>query len=112
MDPLSRTESRWFRLWHEGLYAAYLLACTLGFGRRLQGQSNMLQTGPALLLANHQSFLDPLLLGLCARRPLVHLARKSLLRNRYSAFVIRRMNAVPIDQESIGKEGVRTVLDQ
>jgi 1-acyl-sn-glycerol-3-phosphate acyltransferase len=78
----------------------------------MQGQRNMPATGPALLIANHQSFLDPILCGLVARRPLVYLARKTLFKNRYAAAIIRSLNAVPIDQEGVGKEGIRTILDQ
>jgi 1-acyl-sn-glycerol-3-phosphate acyltransferase len=111
-DVLARTESRWFRLYHDLLYPPVHLAFTLGFSLRLQGQRNLPQTGPALLIANHQSFLDPILIGLAAYRPLVYLARKTLFRNRLFASMIRSMNAVPIDQEGIGKDGIRTILDQ
>lgn len=111
-DALGRMESPWFRLWHHSLYAACHLAFTLGSSLRLQGQHNMVQEGPALLVANHQSYLDPLLIGLCARRPLVYLARKTLFRNRLFAAMIRSLNAVPIDQEGVGKEGIRTILEQ
>ena len=111
-DSLARMESPWFRLWHEFLYLNYHWSFTLGFSLRMQGTCNMPITGPALLIANHQSFLDPLLVGLVARRPLVYLARKSLFRNRYFAAMIRSLNAVPIDQEGIGKEGIRTILEQ
>jgi cytidylate kinase len=111
-DALARTESTWFRLWHEFLYLPYHTLFTLGFSVRLQGKRNMPWTGPALVIANHQSFLDPLLVGLVARRPLVYLARKTLFRNRWFAAMIRSLNAVPIDQEGIGLDGVRTVLEQ
>jgi 1-acyl-sn-glycerol-3-phosphate acyltransferase len=111
-DELSRIESPWFRLWHEFLYFPYHMAFTLGFSLRLQGQANMPKTGPALLIANHQSFLDPPIVGLCARRPLVYVARKTLFRNPYFAYLIRSMNAIPIDQEGLGKEGIRTILEQ
>ena len=105
-------ETRWFRWWHEALYAGYHAAFTLGFSLRMQGQANMLPSGPALVVANHQSFLDPLIIGLCARRPLVYLARKTLFRNRYFGAMIRHLNAVPIDQEGIGKDGIRVILEQ
>lgn len=111
-DALARTESPWFRLWHEFLYLPYHTLFTLGFSLRMQGKHNMPLTGPALLISNHQSFLDPLIVGLVARRPLVYLARRTLFRNPYFAWVIRSMNAVPIDQEGIGLDGVRTVLEQ
>jgi 1-acyl-sn-glycerol-3-phosphate acyltransferase len=111
-DPLARLESPWFHLWHQFLYLPYHVGFTLGFSLRMQGTRNLPATGPVLLIANHQSFLDPLIVGLVAKRPLVYLARKTLFRNRYFGAMIRSLNAIPIDQEGIGKEGIRTVLDQ
>ncbi|MBI2807344.1 MAG: 1-acyl-sn-glycerol-3-phosphate acyltransferase [Planctomycetes bacterium] len=112
LNPHLRMESAWFRAWHRSLYTAYHAAFTLGFSLRMTGERNMTQAGPALVVANHQSFLDPLIIGLAARRPLVYLARKTLFRNRFFAAMIRSLNAVPIDQEGVGKEGIRTVLEQ
>jgi CMP/dCMP kinase len=112
-SPLdSWMDSFWFRVWHETCYAAYFWGFTLGFSLRMQGESNLPKRGPALLIANHQSFLDPLLCGVIARRPMVYLARKTLFTNRFGAAIIRSLNAVPIDQEGVGKEGLRTILDQ
>jgi cytidylate kinase len=111
-NALTWMETSWFRLWHETCYVAYFATMTLGFSLRIQGQHNMPKHGPALLIANHQSFLDPILCGLAARRPMVYLARKTLFKNRYAAAIIRSLNAVPIDQEGVGKEGIRTILDQ
>jgi 1-acyl-sn-glycerol-3-phosphate acyltransferase len=85
---------------------------TLGFSLRTAGRGNVPRTGPALLVANHQSFLDPILVGLVSRRHLCYLARKSLFRRRFFRFLIESLNAVPIDQEGIGKEGIRTILEQ
>lgn len=112
VDALARTGSPWFRVWHESLYLGYHTLFTLGFSLRMQGQRNMPWSGPALVIANHQSFLDPLLIGLVARRPLVYLARRTLFRNRFFGAMIRSFNAVPIDQEGIGLDGIRTVLEQ
>jgi 1-acyl-sn-glycerol-3-phosphate acyltransferase len=109
---LARMETRPFLAWHKTLYLFYHALFTLGFSLRMQGQGNMLPDGPALIVANHQSFLDPLIIGLCARRPLVYLARKTLFKNPYFAAMIRSLNAVPIDQEGIGKEGIRVILEQ
>jgi 1-acyl-sn-glycerol-3-phosphate acyltransferase len=111
-DYLGKMESRWFRCWHESLYLFYHMAFTLGFSLRVQGHRNMLPEGPALVIANHQSFLDPLIIGLAAQRPLVYLARKTLFKNRFFAALIRSLNAVPIDQEGVGKEGIRVILEQ
>ncbi len=96
--------------WYKLAYLASMGTMLLGFSLRLDGRRNMPQKGPALLIANHQSFLDPVLVGLAAYRQLCYLARKSLFRNPLFARLIRSLNAVPIDQEGMGKEGLRTIL--
>jgi 1-acyl-sn-glycerol-3-phosphate acyltransferase len=92
------------------------LVCATGmpvlFSLRIEGGRHIPRTGPALLIANHQSFLDPLLLGLCTSRPLRYLARRTLFKNPVFAWMIRALRAVPIDQEGVGKEGLRTILDE
>jgi 1-acyl-sn-glycerol-3-phosphate acyltransferase len=88
------------------------VAFTLGSSLRIAGGHHLPKTGPALIIANHQSYFDPLMIGLVARRPLVYLARRTLFRNPIFAALIRSLNAVPIDQEGVGKEGIRTILEQ
>jgi 1-acyl-sn-glycerol-3-phosphate acyltransferase len=96
----------------QGSHAATTAAFTLGFSLRTMGMQHMPLHGPALLVANHQSFLDPPLVGVAARRELVYLARKTLFRNPFFTALIRAYNAVPIDQEGIGKDGIRAILEQ
>src|SRR5215468_8422770 len=90
--------------WYEATYWLSALVMTTGFSLRTVGRRNVPRRGPALLLANHQSFLDPVLAGLAARRHLCFLARKTLFRNRAFGGIIRSLHAVPIDQEGVGKE--------
>ena len=84
---------------------------TLGFSYRYEGTRQMPLSGPTLVIANHQSFLDPFIVGMAVQRPLVYLARKTLFRHRLFAALIRSFNAIPIDQEGVGKEGLTTVID-
>jgi 1-acyl-sn-glycerol-3-phosphate acyltransferase len=99
-------------LWYEGCYWVSSAAMTLGFSLRTEGRGNVPAHGPALVIANHQSFLDPLLVGLASRRHLCYLARKTLFRHALLAWLMRSLNAVPIDQEGVAKEGLRTILEQ
>src|SRR5436305_6891380 len=91
---------------------ASMAVMTLGFSLRTEGRRRVPRTGPALLVANHQSFLDPVLVGLCSRRHLCFLARKTLFRKPAFARLIGTLGAVPIDHEGVGKEGIRTILEQ
>jgi 1-acyl-sn-glycerol-3-phosphate acyltransferase len=99
-------------IFYELSYLFSMTAMTLGFSLRTLGKNNIPRTGPAILYANHQSYLDPMLVGLSSRRHLCFLARKTLFRNRFFAGLIRNLNAVPIDQEGVGRQGIQTVLDQ
>jgi 1-acyl-sn-glycerol-3-phosphate acyltransferase len=83
---------------------------TLGFSLRTEGMQHVPRQGPALLIANHQSYLDPVLVGLAARRRLWYVARSTLFRHRFFGWYIRSLNAVPIDQEGTGIEGLRATL--
>src|SRR5207249_4418582 len=70
-------------LWYETAYAISMSVYILGFSFRWEGGRHVPRRGPALLVANHQSFLDPVAIGLAARRHLCYLARKTLFRNRF-----------------------------
>jgi 1-acyl-sn-glycerol-3-phosphate acyltransferase len=111
LSPSPATSSMQER-WYDTVWLACLSAMTLGFSLRVTGQKNMPQTGPALVIANHQSFLDPIVVAMAARRPIVPLARKTLFRNPVFGALISSLYAVPIDQAGIGKEGLRTIAQQ
>lgn len=100
------------RLWHNFCYVLQAHLFALGYSLRTEGSHHVPRTGPVLVVANHQSFLDPVPIGLAIPRRLIYLARKTLFRNPVFSRLIRSLNAVPIDQEGVGKEGIRTILNQ
>jgi 1-acyl-sn-glycerol-3-phosphate acyltransferase len=100
------------RFVYDGCYALSAVTLTLGWSLRTVGGRHIPKTGPALLVANHQSFIDPVLVGLSTRRHLCYLARKTLFRKRAFAWFIRMLNAVPIDHHGVGKEGMKAILEQ
>ena len=58
--------------------------------------------GPCIVAANHDSVLDPPLLGLVTRRQLRFLAKEELWNNRPSAWLMDALGAVPVAR---GREG-------
>ena len=92
-------------------YWAAFAAFTLGWGFRRGGYRHCPPTGPLLIVSNHQSFIDPVFIGLAASRPLTYLARSSLFKTRVGAAVIRAWGAVPIDR-GYGREGLQAVFDE
>jgi 1-acyl-sn-glycerol-3-phosphate acyltransferase len=66
--------------------------------------------GPALLIANHQSYIDPILIGLAARRRLNFLARKTLFHKGFYTWLMTSMGTIPVDQEGFAREGLQTLI--
>jgi len=97
------------RLWYNAAYWAMWTTFTLAYSFRRRGWHHIPRTGPVLIIANHQSMLDPILVGLASRRYLSFLARHTLFQQLLLGPLIRSLNAIPIDR-SFGKEGIQTVL--
>src|SRR4051812_6765267 len=102
----------WANRLYDFAYCTTGLTYLLGWSLRVEGVHNIPRTGPALLVANHQSFLDPVAIGLATPRRLSYLARKTLFTNRYFGGLLQAVNCVPIDQEGVGKEGMQAILDR
>jgi 1-acyl-sn-glycerol-3-phosphate acyltransferase len=98
------------RLWYDAAYWSSFTAFTFGFSFRRAGWANMPRTGPVLVVANHQSVIDPLVVGLGCRRYLSFLARSTLFKVPGFGRLIHSLGAVPIDR-SMGKDGIQNVLD-
>jgi 1-acyl-sn-glycerol-3-phosphate acyltransferase len=98
-------------LWYETNYWLSMVLMKLAFSFRAEGRENVPRSGPALLIANHQSYLDTVPVGLAARRHLAYLARVGLFRIPILSWIIRSLNAVPINEEGFAREGLKTVLE-
>ena len=92
-------------------YWTSFVGFTFGWGLRATGRHNLPLSGPVLIVSNHQSFLDPVLLGASANRRLTYLARSTLFQNPALGRVISHFGAVPIDR-GFGKAGLQTVLGE
>jgi len=77
---------------------------------RVYGREHVPRTGGVLLVSNHQSFLDPMLVGLGVERQLRFLARESLFRTWPFGWLIRTVGAVPLRREGVGVSGIRASL--
>ena len=97
------------RLFYDFVYWSAFTVFGFGFSYRRKGWANIPKHGPLLLVANHQSMFDPVLVGLASRRYLSFLARKNLFEQPVLAPIIRKLNAVPIDR-GMGKDGIQAVL--
>ena len=53
-----------------------------------------------MYICNHQSFLDPMLIGFALRRPMSYMARDSLFRTPGFRQLIRSVNAFPVRRDT------------
>lgn len=98
------------RRWYYDLLQVFFRALSsLLFRLRADGRRHLPASGGALLLSNHQSFLDPLLIGIAADRRLSYVARKELFRFPPFRWLIQSLNAIAIDRDR-GLAGLKETL--
>ena len=68
------------------------------FNYKVIGREKLIEDGPAIIVANHQSFLDPPLVGSLYRNEVFFLARKTLFDAPVLKQVLPHCNVIPIDQ--------------
>ena len=69
-------------------------------------------TGPVLLVANHQSHLDPPAISVCLnKRACAFLARESLFKNRLFGWLIGSLNSIPIKRDATDTAGMKATLE-
>lgn len=90
-------------LWKTLRVPARILTTTL-FDLKVFGNHHVPATGGVLMVSNHQSYLDPVLLGVQIRRPLCYMAKSELFENRAFAWLIRSLHAYPVRQGGQGAE--------
>lgn len=82
------------------------------FGWRVYNNERVPLQGPVILAANHASFLDPPLVGSGLHRDINYLARKSLFRVPVLGWILRTVNAVPVDRDGGGAAGLKAIMDR
>ncbi|MFO0844019.1 MAG: lysophospholipid acyltransferase family protein [Gemmataceae bacterium] len=104
--------SRWgSELWYQFNFCLTYLVYTFGWSFKSSGQHHVPPSGPVLILANHESFLDPVAIGLAVRRRINYLARKTLFTHPLFGEYLRSVGSVPVDQAGVAKEGLRASID-
>lgn len=73
-------------------------------------RENVPVQGGALVCSNHQSFFDPVLVGVVFNRRLNYLARKSLFRFAPFRWLIEFLDAIPIERDGFGIGGIKETL--
>ena len=79
------------------------------FGMKIVGREHLITSGPVLVASNHQSFLDPPLIGNLYQDEMVYLARKSLFTG-VTRWLYSQWNAIPVDQDRPDMASLKTII--
>ncbi len=79
------------------------------FGMRVIGEEHLITEGPVLIASNHQSFLDPPLVGNLYNTAMIFLARKTLFVG-YFKWLYPKLNAIPVDQDRPDMSSLKTII--
>src|SRR5436309_9210729 len=83
-------------------------AMRIWFRLERHGRENVPRTGPVILAANHRSFLDPFVIGVCLRRPVYFVAKQELFSKRWQAWLLNALGAFPVRRGESDEESVET----
>jgi 1-acyl-sn-glycerol-3-phosphate acyltransferase len=80
------------------------------FRFRIVHRERLPETGGFILAANHQSYFDPPLVGICSRRAVHYLARKTLMDWPFFGPMFPDMNVIPVDRDGNDMSALKTVI--
>lgn len=86
------------------------LIARLVFQLRVVHPERMIESGPLILAVNHSSYFDPPLAGICSRRGVYYLARKSLLKWPFFGPLFPAMNVIPVERDGNDMSALREVI--
>jgi len=78
----------------------FLIIFKLFFRLKVTGQENIPQDGPFIIVANHSSLLDPIILGVSIEPIIIFVAAAYLFEIRWLGYLLRKANSIPIQREN------------
>ncbi|MGD7654047.1 MAG: lysophospholipid acyltransferase family protein [Verrucomicrobiales bacterium] len=79
------------------------------FGMRVIGRENLITEGPVLVASNHESFIDPPLIGNLYQDMMWFLARKTLF-TKATNWLYTKLQAIPVDQDRPDMASLKTII--
>ena len=92
-------------------FLSWVLVNTL-YRIKVRGLELIPETGPVLIVCNHVSFMDPLVIGGSVRRPVRFVMDHNIFKIPVLSFMFRTARAIPIAPAHEDKDALRKAFDQ
>lgn len=80
------------------------------FGLKVVGREHLVTDGAVLVASNHESFLDPPLIGTLYRDEMFYLARKTLMSGPLLKWIYLAWNSIPVDQDRPDMTSLKAII--
>lgn len=75
------------------------------------GRDEMPPSGPVLIVANHCSYWDPVVVGTAVYRQVYFMAKEGLFRFRAVSWLLSRLGAFPVRRDRADRQAIRRALE-
>lgn len=79
------------------------------FPMRVKNRKNFIK-GKSIVIGNHQSNADPILIWTLFWRPMNYMAKKELFNKKPIAWFMKKMNCIPVDRTKVDLSSIKTGL--
>jgi len=96
--------------WERVVRAFFWLVFHTLWPLKISGLKNVPKTGPAIIVCNHLSMVDPFVVGFAAHRGVSFMAKEELFSVPVVGFLIRKVGAFPVDRSRRDPSSMRVAL--
>lgn len=95
---------------YKALRVLAVMLVRICFRFSVSGRENIPASG-AVLVSNHASMFDPVVLGVAVPRPIHFMGKAELFRNRISNWFFRKLHAFPVRRGEFDRGAIRSALE-
>lgn len=85
--------------------------CKVLYRLRISGQKNIPSSGPLIVVANHNSYVDPVVLALAFRRRIYFMAKSELFKIPLFGAFVRALGGFPVERGEPDRKALRRALE-
>ncbi|PTX91972.1 1-acyl-sn-glycerol-3-phosphate acyltransferase [Verrucomicrobia bacterium LW23] len=76
------------------------------------GKEHVPATGPFLLVANHISHFDPMIIGMALKRDIDYMGTRELLEMPVVGALLRSWNSFPVDRSKVDRAAIKSTIER